>query len=279
MEPMARTVAVVTDSTCDLPADRVEQLGIHVVPLVVRIDDVTYQDGTELSPAAYYEKLGSARSLPTTSQPSMGRFKAAYEKIEADDVVSIHISGKLSGTVGSARAAAEQLPGKRIRVIDSQAVSLAMGYIAQAAAETALAGATFEEVGASAEGVLPRAGFYAVLDTLQHAQRSGRKSAPQALVGSVLQVKPIIALRGGAIESLDKPRTMRKAAERLFELSARDAPFGYLGIAHAANEPLAHELAERLASIWSGTIDVVTTGAVIGTHCGPGAAAICYIRK
>ncbi len=272
-------VAVVTDSTADLPPGRAAELGIEVVPLTVRIDDQPYADGVELPPAAYYEKLRTARLLPTTSQPLAGQFKAVYERIQAGDILSIHISGRLSGTINSAQAAAAEVAGKRIRVIDSRAVSLSMGYLAQMAAEAARAGASLEEAAKLVEASIGKTGFYAALETLQHAQRSGRIGFAQALLGSMLQIKPIITVRDGAVEPVDRPRTMRKALERMAELTARDAPLAYLAVPHANNEPLARELAGRLSAVSPAGIDIVTTGAVVGTHCGPGAVATCYIRK
>jgi DegV family protein with EDD domain len=273
------SIAIVTDSTADLAPDLARDLGISVVPLIATIDGVSYQDGSGLPAAAFYDKLASARTLPSTSQPSIGAFKQAYEAIDAEDILSIHISGKLSGTTNSARAAAEQVSGKHIKIFDSLALSLALGYVARTAADMANAGSTLAEVSAEIERLIPKCGFYAVLDTLQHARRSGRISFAQALMGSVLQVKPILTLRDGAVQGVDRPRTMRKALERLEELTLADAPFAYLAMAHANNEPLAGELANRLAPSFEGSIDVVCTGAVIGTHCGPGAVASCYVRK
>lgn len=275
---MAQAVAVVTDSTADLPAERARELGIHVIPLTVRIDGAEYADGVELSPAAFYDKLRTARSIPSTSQPSVGAFKALYESIPAEEIVSVHISGKLSGTVSSARAAAEQVPSKRFRIIDSLMVSLSLGYQAQRAAEAAREGLNLDEIAATVDALVPRASFYAVLETLQHAYRSGRIGFAQALAGSLLQVKPIITIRQGVVSPSDKPRTMRRAIERLQELTLGEGPFAYLGVLHANNEVPARELAERLQRHAPGPVDVVCTGAVIGTHCGPGAVASCFIR-
>ncbi|MBV8084955.1 MAG: DegV family protein [Chloroflexi bacterium] len=276
---MPERVAVVTDSTADIPPPRAVELGIHVVPLVVRIDETSYEDGTELPATMFYEKLKEAKSVPSTSQPSVGAFQATYEAIAADEIVSIHISSKLSGTLNSARTAAAEVNGKRIEVVDSAQVSLSLGYVAIAAAEAAQAGATFDEVCALAQREVQQAGFYAVLDTLNHARRSGRIGFAQALLGSMLQVKPILALRAGEVRPVDRPRTMRKALERLAELTRRDAPFAYLAVPHADNEPMAQELAALLADVSPGTIDVVHTGATVGSHCGPGAVAACYLRK
>jgi DegV family protein with EDD domain len=276
---MSARLAIVTDSTADLPPERAAELGIHVVPLVVRIDEASYEDGTELPPAMFYEKLRDAKSVPSTSQPSIGAFQAAYEGVEADEIISIHISSKLSGTVNSARAAAAQVPAKRIAVVDSAQVSLSLGYVAIAAAEAAQGGAGFDDVHAMVEREVQQTGFYAVLDTLAHARRSGRIGFAQALLGSVLQVKPILAIRSGEVQPVDRPRTMRRGLERLAELARRDAPFSHLAVPHANNEPMARELAALLADVSPGTIDVVPTGATVGSHCGPGAVATCYVKK
>jgi DegV family protein with EDD domain len=272
-------IAIVTDSTADLTAERAQGMGIQVAPLTVCIDDVSYDDGSELPAAAFYQKLRQARTIPTTSQPAPGRFIELYQRIEADEIVSVHLSGALSGTLNSARAAAEQVPGKRIRVIDSRSVSLALGYLAVIAATAAADGASLDAVCQLVEANIGKTGFYAALDTLQHAQRSGRIGFAQALLGSMLQIKPIITLRDGAVQQFDRPRTMRKALDRIVDMTGRDGPLAYLAVAHADNEPLATELAERLAAVSPGEIEVVATGAVVGTHCGPGAVATCYIRK
>lgn len=275
---MGRSVAVVTDSTADIPPERTRKLDISVAPLTVRIDGLEYTDGVDLEPSAFYEKLHSARILPSTSQPSIGRFQELYESIEADEIVSVHISGKLSGTVNSARAAAEHVSGKRIRVIDSGMVSLSLGYQAQIATEAAEQGLGLEDVVAKVDEARGRTGFYALLETLEHARRSGRIGVAQALVGSMLQVKPIVTIRAGAIEPCDRPRTMRRGAERLAQLTLAEGPFAYLGVVHANNEALAQELAEWLSRDAPATVEVVCTGAVIGTHCGPGAVATCFLR-
>jgi len=276
---MGQRVAVVTDSTADLPVQRAAELGIRVIPLRVTIDDASYDDGVDLSPAAYYEKLRSARAVPSTSQPAAASFQTLYESLPADEVISIHISAKLSGTLNSASAAASQIRDKRIEVVDSGMVSLSMGYQAEMAAQAAAHGASLEEIRALVEQQRGKARFYAALDTLDHARRSGRISFAQALLGSMLQVKPIITIRDGAVQAGDRPRTMRKALDRLFELTAQDAPFAYLAVPHANNEPLANQLADRLRSLGPGAIDVVATGATVGSHCGPGAVATCYIKK
>jgi DegV family protein with EDD domain len=163
--------------------------------------------------------------------------------------------------------------------VDSAQVSLSLGYVAIAAAEAAQGGATFQEVCSLVQRELQQTGFYAVLDTLAHARRSGRIGFAQALLGSVLQVKPILAIRGGEVQPVDRPRTMRKGLERLAELTRKDAPFSYLAVPHANNEAMAQELAALLADVSPGTIDVVPTGATVGSHCGPGAVAACYVKQ
>ncbi len=276
---MSSNIAIVTDSTADLPAERCQELGIHIVPLTVRIDDQAYLDGTELPPAQFYAKLASARAIPTTSQPSVGEFQAAYERIEAGSIVSIHISQKLSGTYNSAVQAAGRVAGKQIQVFDSGTLSLALGYVVQAAAEAVRDGASFDQVCHQVPIDSLGTGFYALLETLQHAQKSGRVNFVQALLASMLQVKPILTLTDGSVAPVDRPRTMRKGVERLIELTTLDAPFRYLAVPHANNPELANEIAKRLQAVHTGPIDVVATGAVVGTHCGPGAVATSYLKR
>ncbi len=272
-------VAIVTDSTADLSPENAARLGVRIVPLVVSIDGQTYEDGVDLAPADFYRKLSQARAVPSTSQPALGRFKQAYEGLDADEIVSIHLSSTLSGTLNAAAAAAQEMAGKRITVLDSRTLSLSLGYLVELAAEAAAAGESVEGITALVESAIPRTGFVGVLDSLQHAQRSGRLSSAQALLASVLRIKPIIALRDGQVQAIDKPRTMRKAVDRLVELVSAEAPLAFVAIPHAANEGLAQDLAKGLASLAPGPIQVVATGAVLGTHCGPGAAAVCFARR
>lgn len=276
---MTSNITVVTDSTADLPAERCEELGIRVVPLTVRIDGEEYLDGTELPAARFYEKLAAAANIPTTSQPSVGEFQAVYEAIDTDSIVSIHISEKLSGTYNSALQAAGRVAGKQIVVFDSGTVSLALGYVVQAAAEAIRDGASFDHVCHQVPIDTLGTGFYAVLETLQHAQKSGRVNFAQALLAAMLQVKPILTLTDGAVVPVDRPRTMRKAVQRLVELTSLDAPFRYLSVPHANNPEMAAEVASQLQAIHDGPIDIVATGAVVGTHCGPGAVATSYLKR
>ncbi len=276
---MSAAVAVVTDSTADLPAERIAALGIHVVPLEVRFGQASFLDGLDLPPQAFYDELVTSKDLPTTSQPSPGRFREIYEGIEAESIVSIHLSSKLSGTASSASLAAAQVPHKRIAVIDSGTVSLAMGYLAQAAAEAARDGALFDEVRDLVNAYASQTWFYAALETLHFAHRSGRITFAQTLLGSVLQVKPILTIREGQVQPVDRPRTMGKALNRLVDLTLGQGPFRYLAIPHANNLELARRLAARLTEQTSCDVDVVMTGATIGTHCGPGAVATCGIRR
>ncbi|MHB8620782.1 MAG: DegV family protein [Chloroflexota bacterium] len=267
-----------TDSTADLPPQRTRDLHITVIPLTVNIDGASFQDGIDLPPSAFYEKLVTAKTIPSTSQPSVGAFLAAYRAIDASDIISIHISGGLSGTINSAQAAAAQVPDKRIAIIDSRTVSLAMGYLAQVAAQAAENGATFEEVRSLMGRSAGRTGFFAILDTLGFARRSGRLGFAQALVGTMLQVKPIISMVDGLVQPVERPRTIARAVDKLVEITARQAPFASLAVPHANNEDLAREVADRLSGAHAGDIDIVTTGAVVGSHCGPGAVATCFLK-
>ena len=270
-------VAIVTDSTADLPPERARRLGIVVVPLTVLIDGVSYADG-ELDQAEFFRRAAQAPDIPTTSQPSAAQFQAVYDGITAETILSIHISSKLSGTYASALAAAAQLHQRDIRVYDSGTVSMSLGCIVQDAAEAAGQGASAAEVARKISVDTLGTGFYALLDTLHFAQRSGRINMAQALLAGMLQIKPVISIRAGVVAAVDRRRTLRKGLERLVELATRDAPFRHLAVLHAGNPVLAGELAAQLRPLHD-EVEVLPAGTVIGTHCGPGAVAACYLRR
>ncbi|MGH2518602.1 MAG: DegV family protein, partial [Chloroflexota bacterium] len=171
-----------------------------------------------------------------------------------------------------------QLHKRDIRVYDSGTVSMSLGCIVQAAAEVAKQGASAAEVAREISVDTLGTGFYALLDTLRFAQRSGRINMAQALMAGMLQIKPVISIRAGVVAAVDRRRTLRKGLERLVALASRDAPFRHLAVLHAGNSGLADELAAQLRPL-HGDVEVLPVGAVIGTHCGPGAVAACYLRR
>jgi DegV family protein with EDD domain len=270
-------VAIVTDSTADLLPELVAQHAITVVPLTVNLDGRSYLDGVDITAAEFYGKLQRSTSHPTTSQPSPGQFKEAYERLLADhqQVVSIHISPKLSGTIGSAQQAAGMIGGDRVQVVDSQFASMPLAALVLVAARKAAGGAAAGEVIDAVSRVREATRCYFAVSTLEYLRRGGRIGAAGALLGSVLQIKPILAIEEGQVVPLERVRTHERALHRLVELvQAMDRKGGLcLVIGHAAVEPAAQALAERLDGIAESVV-VQPLGPVVGAHAGPGTVGV-----
>jgi len=279
---MAR-VAVVTDSTCDLPPELVESLGLRVVPLSVIFGDETLIAGVQLSPEGFYERLAASEALPTTSQPAPAWFEEAYADC-ADDgythVVSIHCSSALSGTVALARDRARQA-SLDVEVVDSRLVGGALGAAAIAAHRVAEAGGSLAEVVAAADRVRGSAASLIVVDTLDHLRRGGRLTGAQAAIGTALRVKPILHVTpDGRVEVRERTRTWARALERVGALAAQAA--GGLPV----DVTVTHAVApERAAQLWEVVDRHVTVrdrletliGPVVGSHVGPGAVGVVVV--
>ena len=272
--------AIVTDSTADLLPGLVAQHAITVVPLTVNLDGRSYLDGVDITAAEFYSKLQRSSSHPTTSQPSPGQFKEAYERLLADhrEVVSIHISAKLSGTLSSAQQAAAMIGGDRVHVVDSQFASMPLAAVVLVAARRAAQGASASEVVADAGRVREATRCFFAVSTLEYLRRGGRIGAAGALLGSVLQIKPILAIEDGQVVPLERVRTHERALHRLVELvQAVDRKHGLcLVIGHAAAETAAQALAERLEASAESLV-IQPLGPVVGAHAGPGVVGVgCY---
>ncbi|MGA5097888.1 DegV family protein [Streptomyces lavendulocolor] len=272
---MSRLVAIVTDSTAYLPPQTMERHGITAVPLTVVIGDRALEEGTEISARSLALALQKRRSV-TTSRPSPEVFAQAYRAAAARGagaIVSLHLSAEFSGTYDAALLAAKDAPVP-VRVVDTGMVAMALGFCALAAAETAEAGGTPDEVVAAAEKRAANTSAYFYVDTLEYLRRGGRIGAAQALLGSALAVKPLLELEGGRIEPREKVRTASKAIARLEEIAADRAGASPVDIAvhHLAAPDRAAALAERLRARVPGLAElhVSEVGAVIGAHTGPG---------
>ncbi|WP_433397569.1 DegV family protein [Streptomyces sp. CA-146814] len=272
---MSRHVAVVTDSTAYLPHRTMERHSITAVPLTVVLGDQALEEGTEISARSLALALQKRHSV-TTSRPSPEVFAATYRAAAeggADAVVSLHLSAEFSGTYDAALLAAKDAPVP-VRVVDTGMVAMALGFCALAAAESAEAGGSLDEVVAAAEKRAAGTSAYFYVDTLDYLRRGGRIGTAQALLGSALAVKPILQLDGGRIEMLEKVRTASKAIARLEEIVAERAGAAAVDIAvhHLAAPERAERLAERLRERVPGLADlhVSEVGAVIGAHTGPG---------
>ncbi|MBX6342464.1 MAG: DegV family protein, partial [Thermomicrobiaceae bacterium] len=217
---MAR-VAVVTDSTADIPPELIQRYGIHVVPLTVRLGGEVFEDRVTITPGEFMRRLQSCDEFPTTSQPSVGRFQQVYNALaeEHDGIVSIHLSSRLSGTYQSARLARDTINGRLpIAVIDSRSASMGLGFAVLHAARLAREGRSLDEVKQAAERALEATHVMFLLDTLEYLRRGGRIGRAAEIVGSILQLKPLLRLDEGIVVPFARTRTRPKATAGLIQL-------------------------------------------------------------
>jgi fatty acid kinase fatty acid binding subunit len=279
MPTMPTDIAVVTDSTAYLPVELVERCRLVVVPLKVVLRGRPLDDGTEATPAQLVDALRQRR-IVTTSRPAPETFAETYRELAekgATGIVSIHISGELSGTYEAALLAARdaEVP---VRVVDSRTLGMGMGFAVLTAAEAAADGATLEEAAVAAEKRAYATSGLFYVDTLEYLRRGGRIGAAAAFMGTALAVKPLLHVHDGLLAPLEKVRTSARAISRLEELAVERAGAGPVDIAvhHLASaeraEALAGRLRERLTGL--GELYVSEVGAVIGAHAGPGLLAV-----
>jgi DegV family protein with EDD domain len=275
-----RRVAIVTDSTSDLPPALAGARSITIVPLTLNFDGQALLDGVDITPTEFYRRLPSATTHPTTSQPSPGRFAEAYNALLADHdaIVSIHISEKLSGTFESAQQAADMTDPTRVHVVDSQLVSMGLGLVTLAAATLAAGGADAEAIVARVEAMRSEVQTYFSVATLEFLRRGGRIGRASALLGSVLQVKPVLCIRDGLVTPLERVRTFERALSRVVELArAVDRGQGICAIVgHAGADADAERVGRELEPV-AETLLIQPLGPVVGAHAGPGVVGVgCY---
>ncbi|WP_322798277.1 DegV family protein [Thermoflexus sp.] len=276
-------VRIVTDSGAHLPTELFQEYGITVVPLVVNMGGRTYYEGEDLDLETFYQYLRTSPALPTTSQPPVGRFYEVYRQLSeaGDPIVSIHLSSALSGTYATAVAAREMLPEAEIHVVDTRLISVPQGILVLEAARMARAGATVREILRRLEFMKAHTVFYFILDTLEYLAKGGRVSNIQALVGNLLQLKPILKLHEGRIEAHERVRTTQRARARLQEL-IREYAQGRrdlrIGVMHTRLPEVAEEIARALREELRPTeIFIAEAGPAVATHAGPGGLGLaCY---
>jgi len=270
----ASNTAIVLDSTADFP-DAAQRPSWAIVPLYVRFGDDALRDYVDLTPHEFYDRLQAAEELPSTSQPTPQDFLDAYERLAGfERILSLHISGKLSGTVESARLAAAEA-GDRVRVIDTGTVCAAIAMLALAIERRLERGTSDEEVDELVARHMRDAGLLFTLETLTYLARGGRIGKARAMAGQLLNVKPILAIVDGEVEPVGRVRGSAKALAELvsrFEVETGDSPGLRVGIAHGDAPERAEALKELvLRTRPQAQIEIVTTlGAVVGTHAGPG---------
>ena len=280
-------VAVVTDSTGVMPAEVTRNLPIHFIPLHVIWGDKTYLDTVNITPDEFYEKLKVEKAIASTSQPSPAAFRDVYTSLidQGYDVLSIHISARLSGTLDSAIQARNMLPGAKIEIVDSETTSLAMGFHVLTAARLAAQGASLQECKAAAERARSTSGLYFVLNTLEFLRRGGRIGGAAAFLGTMLNLKPILEVRGGRIEAVERVRTSAKARDRMIELF-ESRLVDTRGSIHVAT--LYADVPEDGAALLEnarqhvGSLNIAETiigrvTPVLGAHTGPGALGIAWM--
>jgi DegV family protein with EDD domain len=277
-------VRIVTDSTADLPADVVTRFNITVVPLHIYFGDEQFEDGVSITSDEFYRRLATPdQPFPRTSAPSAGEFAVAYERIGdgADDIVSIHLSPKLSATYTAAAAAAElAAPRRRITVVDSATASLALGLLVLQAATMSDSGASARQIVAATESSAPRTRFFGVLETLEYLRRGGRIGSARAFLGALLHTKPLVGLRDGVAYPIERIRGRQRALERIIQMVAQAAPLDYLAVGHTTDEEGMEALAQRLSTHFpSERILRTQCGATLGSYLGPGAFGVAFIQS
>lgn len=279
------TYAFVTDSTAYIPPEITKKYSISVTPQVLIWDGQTYRDGVDIQPGEFYSRLKTSKSMPSTSQVSLVSMQEAFQSIvdQGMSVLGIFISSKLSGTLQSAIQAKEAMgsAGEKVTLIDSQSTAMAMGFQVLEAARARESGASLKECAAVAEKAHERTGVYFAVDTLEFLHRGGRIGGAQRFIGSALNLKPILALKDGKVEGVDRIRTKSKAHDRIIELVAEQVK-GKKNIRLATLHADAAEDAKKLLDRATAELSPVETlltevSPVVGTHAGPGTVGLAYL--
>ena len=264
-------IALVTDSACDLPNELVDVHQIHVVPNILIMEGISVEDDRDFSRQEFYKQLPEMSSFPTTSTGSVGRYEQEYEHIFSsgfEQIISIHTSRQLSGIFNAATTAAKSFPG-RVEVIDSQQVTLGLGFQVLEAAETIAMGASVENVIKLLDQVRTKLRLIAMLNTLDFLQRSGRVSWARASLGSLLKLKPFIEVKDGFVHNLDRVRTRKKGLAQLLELMQNPIPMKRFAVMHTDAEDDARMLLAKLSPELPTQPLVVFVTTAIGAHVGP----------
>jgi len=272
------TVKVVTDSTCDIPPQLMQDLGITAVPIYVVFGDKSYRDKLDIGDDEFYEKLVHGPVHPTTSIPTPKDFADVYNKLaqETDEIISIPITSKESGTYNAALLAKELVTRKcRIEVVDSLSMSMALGLLVAEAGRQAKAGASLDKVTELVRRTIPKVHLIFLLDTLKYVVRGGRLSKPYGIIGSALRVKPLLTLKEGDLSMVGVARTKAKAVERLYEFAKGFPKVKELAVAYTTAHDEARAFTDRLKAAFPGVpVSLMRVGSSLGTHAGPGGMGI-----
>jgi len=276
------TVRIVTDSSADLPAELVQQHQITVLPCYVVVDDQTLKDGVDIQADDFYRRLQAGGPTPTTAQPTVADFQAVYQDLtsQGDQVVSIHVSGKLSGTLNSAEQAKGSLYREAVEIIDSRLAAMPLGLVVLEAAALAAEGGSHQEVAEKVrQGLNLHHGLFA-LDTLEFLQKGGRIGKAQAFLGSVLNVKPILRLHEGEAHPVERPRNRERALHRLVELVKELGPVRRMAVIHSTDAERMAVLKQELTGLLpADQIIEARFGSTLGTYIGPDALGVAITQE
>jgi len=276
-------VAVVTDSTAYIPQNFLQEYQITVAPQILIWGDQTYEDGVDIQPEEFYARLKTATVMPSSSQVAIPKFRDIFQTLldQGKEIIAILISSKLSGTIDSAQQAKEMLPGAPIEIIDSYTTAMAMGFQVLTVARAAQSGSSLAECKRLAEEARNHTGVVFAVDTLEFLHRGGRIGGGSRFLGTALNIKPILEVRGGRVEAVERVRTRKKSLLRLMEI-IEERVQGKTPLRLATLNANAEEDARFLLSELSKKLNPVesifsTVSPVIGTHAGPGTVGIAYM--
>lgn len=278
------TIRIVTDSTCDLPAEVIDRYNIAVVPAYINVGDNSYTDGVDITRDYFYANLGSFPTHPSTAAPSPMVFTEMYESLKAQgatEIISIHVAGDLSLFLNAAQLGAEAVEGVQIHIVDSRNASMGLGLQVLAAARALAAGQSAATIVAQARERANRTIVYAGVDTLEFMRRSGRIGWGTAGIGALLNIKPILVVKDGQATSFDRVRTRKKVVPKLVELLEAVGPLEDLAILYSGDSSGAEELKAAVARHFPADSLRIQTmiGPTIGAHVGPDALGFACIAK
>ena len=277
-------VAIVTDSTAYIPNDLVKQYGITIAPQVLIWGEETFQDGVDITPTEFYTRLATASILPTTSQVAVPTFKEIFEKLhgEGKEILAILLSDQLSKSVNSAELAYQMVPDATVKIVNSNTVAMELGFHVLAVARAAEAGASLTECKKIAVDAQEKTGVLFVVDTLEFLHRGGRIGGASRLLGTALQLKPLLEVRDGRVEAIERIRTKKKAQRRLVEMIVERVQSMDGEVRLATLHANALDDAQAILEDLIGKLNPVESiysevSPVVGTHCGPGTIGIAYM--
>ena len=280
-----KKIIVITDSSAYIPESALAGLIVPVIPLWLLWGEESFRDGVDIQPRAFYKRLRASKTLPTSSQPTVPEFVAFYQDIaqNADTIVSVLVSEKISGTIANAQTAVDKLPDLDIHIVDSYNCSMGLGHVVLAAARAAVEGKSVDEVVAAAEEMRDKINFIFAVDTLEYLHKGGRIGGAKRLMGTALRVKPLLEFRGGQIEPMEQVRTKNKAYARLLEIAAErlgDKPMAEATIVDIDNpvdgDAVAQMVRERFMPK---VIHRSEVSPVVGTHTGPGTIGFAFYAE